>query len=125
MASISWIRVGRAQKPFEPPLSLRVCRTFWSRGRGFLFSPPPPPDQGLLFWYSRPSRWDTAIHMLGVSFSLAVIWLDEKRRVVDRKLARPWQVALVPQKAAQYIIECHPTRLDDFHEGEIIDFIGA
>jgi uncharacterized membrane protein (UPF0127 family) len=63
--------------------------------------------------------------MLGVSFSLAVIWLDEKRRVVDRKLARPWQVALVPQKAAQYIIECHPTRLDDFHEGEIIDFIGA
>lgn len=123
MRSPAWVRVWRGKKPLEPQLSLKVCRTFWARGRGFLFSPPPRLDQGLLFWYHWASRMDTSIHMIGVPFPLAVIWLDENRRVVDRKIARPWQFALVPQKAAQYVIECHPERLDDFAEGELIDFL--
>lgn len=123
MLSLAWVRVGRGKKPLEPQLSLKVCRTFWSRGRGFLLSPQPPLDRGLLFWYPRASRMETSIHMIGVPFPLAVIWLDKNRRVVDRKIARPWQFALVPQKAAQYIIECHPERLGDFAEGELIDFL--
>jgi uncharacterized membrane protein (UPF0127 family) len=125
MHSTAWVKVGRGQKPFNPPLSLKVCRTFWSRGRGFLLSPPPSLDRGLLFWYPQASRLETSLHMIGVSFKLAVIWLDEHRQVVDRKIAHPWQFALVPQKAAQYVIECHPDRFDDFAEGELIDFLVA
>jgi uncharacterized membrane protein (UPF0127 family) len=123
MRSLAWVRVGRDQKPLDPPLSLKVCRTFWARGRGFLLSSPPSADWGLLFWYPQASRLETSIHMIGVSFPLAVIWLDEHRRVVDRKIARPWQFVLVPQKAAQYVIECHPERFDDFTDGELIDFL--
>lgn len=123
MRSPDWVRVGREREPLEPPLSLKVCRTFWSRGRGYLFLPPPSSSVGLLFWYPQASRLGSSIHMLGVSFPLAVIWLDENRRVVDRKIARPWQIALIPQRAAQFIIECHPQRLDDFSEGELIDFL--
>jgi len=61
--------------------------------------------------------------MIGVPFCLAVIWLDSERRVVDRRIARPWQIALVPKKAAQYIIECHPQRIEEFSEGHAFEFL--
>ncbi len=118
-----WVKISKNQTALEPPLSLRVCRNFGSRLRGFLFSPPPSYDQGLLFWYPRPSRLDTAIHMIGVPFPLAVIWLDQDCCVVDKRLARAWQIALIPKKAAQYIIECHPNRLKEFLEGDVIAFV--
>lgn len=119
----TWVKVGRDHKLLDPPLSLRVCRTFGSRLKGFLLSSPPPPERGLLFWYSRPSRMDTAIHMLGVPFPLAVIWLDEHRIVVDKRVARPWQPAIVPERAAQYVIECHPQRFNDFVLGQRYEFL--
>lgn len=119
----AWVKVGHSQKPLNPPLSLRVCRTFGSRLRGFLFSPPPSLDKGLLFCYSRASRFDTGIHMLGVPFPLAVIWLDKGQTVIDKRIARPWQLAIIPKHAAQYVIECHPKRLKDFLEGERVDFL--
>ncbi|MCX8061918.1 MAG: DUF192 domain-containing protein [Anaerolineales bacterium] len=118
-----WVQVRSAQKPIDPPLFLKVCGTFSSRLRGFLFSPPPSFDRGLLFWYSRPSRWDSGIHMLGVPFPLAAIWLDDQRVVIDRRIAHPWQIALIPQKEAQYVIECHPQRLKDFPIGLTLDFL--
>jgi uncharacterized membrane protein (UPF0127 family) len=119
------IKVGRKQQPIDPPLALKICRTFSSRLRGFLFSPPPTLQSGLLFCYSRQSRVDTAIHMVGVPFPLAVIWLDSNRRVVDKRIAQPWQLAIVPSRAAQYVIECHPQREGDFFLGETIDFLEA
>ncbi len=123
MSIDAWIEVGYGQKPLNPPLSLRVCRTFASRLRGFLFSPPPSLDQGLLFCYPRASRLDTGIHMLGVPFPLGVIWLDERQTVIDKRIARPWQIALIPKQAASYVIECHPQRLNDFFEGQRVDFL--
>ncbi|MCS6908748.1 MAG: DUF192 domain-containing protein [Anaerolineales bacterium] len=118
-----WVKLGRNRQPLDPPLSLRVCRSFVMRLRGYLFSAPPTFEQGLLFWYLRPGRWNTAIHMIGVPFPLAVIWLNEAQLIVDKRMALPWQVALVPKRAAQYVIECHPQRLIDFSEGEKLDFL--
>lgn len=120
-----WLQVSFAQKPMDPPLWLKVCRTFVSRLRGFLFSAPPSFERGLLFYFSRASRWDSGIHMLGVPFPLAVIWLDSEQVVVDKRIARPGQIALIPRLPAQYVIECHPQRLNDFPVGISIDFLEA
>ncbi|GAB4475104.1 MAG: hypothetical protein Kow0088_11670 [Anaerolineales bacterium] len=125
MSAATWVKIGRNHTPLDPPLALKVCRTFSSRLRGFLFSSSPTPELGLLFWYSHPSRFDTAIHMIGVPFSLAVIWLDDNRKVIDKRIAQPWQFAIIPKSAAQYVIECHPQRECEFVIGEIIDFLGV
>lgn len=123
MKNGAWVKVGHNQKLLDPPLSLRICSTFGSRLRGFLFTSPPSLGEGLLFEYAYPSRIDTAIHMVGVPFPLAAIWLNSQQRVVDKRIAYPWQIAIIPKQAARYVVECHPQRLDQFIEGERYDFL--
>lgn len=64
------------------------------------------------------SRMDAAIHMLFMNFDICVVWIDDDRTVVDVQLARRWRLAYVPAKAARYVLETHPSRLDDFHVGD-------
>lgn len=64
-----------------------------------------PPDWGLLLVQARPSRLDTAVHMLWMRFDLAIVWLDEDWHVVDVRSARRWQPILVPSSPAKYVLE--------------------
>ncbi|MFZ5810181.1 MAG: DUF192 domain-containing protein [Chloroflexota bacterium] len=120
--SYSWVAVSIQGKPPSPALILRVCQTFTSRLRGYLFSKPPEIERGLLFCYERESRLDAAIHMLGVPFPLGVIWLDKNQRVVDKIRALPWKIAYLPTAGSMYIIECHPHRLSDFEIGDDVQW---
>ncbi len=81
-------------------------------------APPLPPDRGLLFVFPETSRWGTAIHMLGMRYDLAVVWLDPARRVVDVRLARRWRSICVPRAAARYVLELPTPWLEAFHLGD-------
>ncbi len=91
--------------PLTRALWVRPCVSFLCRFRGLMFTPPLPPDQGLLFIFPAASRWGTAIHMFGMRYDLAVVWLDDERRVVDVRLARRWRSICVPRAAARYVLE--------------------
>jgi uncharacterized membrane protein (UPF0127 family) len=80
-------------------------------------------DEGLVLVESRESRMDTSIHMLFVWTDLAVIWLNAEREVVDTVLARAWRPFYAPAKAAQYTIEIHPERLNEFSVGDTVEFL--
>jgi uncharacterized membrane protein (UPF0127 family) len=94
------------------------CDTFWKRGRGLMFRRHLAEDTVYLFIEGRESVAQTAIHMFFVFFPIAVVWLDREKRVVDKKLARPFRPYYAPARPAQYYVEGHPSllarvRIDD------------
>jgi len=85
-----------------------------------MFRRPVGEEEAYLFVLDRPSVLDAAIHMFFVSFPIAVIWLDESRRVIHQVLARPWRPYYAPPKPARYFIEGHPTLLSKVELGDEI-----
>jgi uncharacterized membrane protein (UPF0127 family) len=116
------IHVRNLDIPSQTPLQIQYCESFLCRLRGLTFRRELSPTGGLLLVQNRDSRLDTAIHMLAVSFDLAVIWIDSSMTVVDKVLAKSWRLAYTPKKAAQYILETHPDRLDEFEIGNKVQF---
>jgi len=98
------------------------CDTFWKRGRGLMFRRALPEDEVLLFVERRESVAQTTIHMLFVFFPIAVVWLDGDRRVVDKRLARPFRPYYAPRRPAQYYIEGQPSLLERVSIGDQLEF---
>jgi len=109
-------------RPLVQPVLARYCATFFCRLRGLTFHRPLRTNEGLLLVQKRDARIDSAIHMLGVSFDLAVIWINKRFEVVDVRLARRWRLAYFPQAPARYILELHANRLADFNPGDQVKF---
>jgi uncharacterized membrane protein (UPF0127 family) len=100
----------------------RWCASYWCHFKGLQFATSLPEDQGLLFVTANEGRVHTAIHMLFVFFSIAVVWLDASGQVVDKKLAKPWRLSYAPQAPAQYFIEARPSLLDRVQVGDQLRF---
>ncbi len=119
------ITVENKNNPLPTQLQAKYCDSFLSRLRGLMFRHDLGMDEGLLLVQSRDSRIDASIHMLFVYMDLAVIWINSEKKVVDTLLARSWKLAYAPCEPAQYILEIHPSRLNEFHTGDKVEFIDA
>ncbi|HDN79934.1 MAG TPA: DUF192 domain-containing protein [Chloroflexi bacterium] len=101
---------------------VKICRTFWGKARGLMFRRNLNPGEALVFVNHRSSRMEASIHMLFVFFPIAVVWLDEQGRVVDKTLAKPFRLWYVPSLPARYYIEGHPHLLREVEVGDEISF---
>ena len=101
---------------------VRWCDSFACKLRGLMFRSRLEPGEGLLMVERVASRSGTAIHMLFMAFPIAVVWLDEAFRVVDKTLARPWRLAYLPAQAACYTLEAEPDLLDHVQIGDRLTF---
>jgi len=88
-----------------------------------MFHPPLKEDEAYVFVEGKESRSLTTIHMLFVFFPLTVLWLDSRKRVVDKALARPFYPYYAPSSPAQYYVECHPRTLDRAEIGDELQFL--
>lgn len=102
----------------------RWCGSYACKLRGLMFRRSLEADEGLLLVEDVPSRAAAAIHMLFMVFPIAVIWLDDRFRVVDSALARPWRLAYVPRRPAQYTLEARPELLEQVQIGDELAFEG-
>lgn len=100
-----WIEVRDANSEELILSSVRRCSAFSCRLRGLTFRRGLGEDEGLLLIGQRESRIDTAIHMLFVFFPITVVWLDRANRVVDTKVALPFQPLCVPAARAKDVLE--------------------
>ena len=100
----------------------RWCSSYWCHLRGLQFVTHLPENEGLLFVSSYEGRVHTAIHMMFMFFSIAVVWLDQSGAVVDKKLAKPWRLSYTPKEPAQYFIEANPSLLDRVEIGTRLGF---
>ncbi len=109
----------------EQVLARRVvrCDTVLRRFRGLMFRRPPGEDEIYLFILPQESRLEAAIHMFFVFFPIAVVWLDDDWRVVDRVLARPWRPLYAPRRPARYFLEGPPSLLDRIATGDEIGLV--
>lgn len=104
---------------------VKYCESFLCRLRGLTFRRPITRDEGLLLVFGRDSRLDSSIHMLGVGFDLAVFWINNEMRVVDKTVASAWKPAYFPKSPARYVLEVHASRIDDFELGQSVKFQNA
>ena len=91
-------------------LDVKLCNTFASKLIGLMFS----KRKNLLFEFNNEDYH--AIHMLFVFYPVRVAWINKNKKVVDVKLAYPFQPLLVPKEKAMYVLETHPNfgiRLND------------
>lgn len=102
--------------------SARWCNSFLTKLRGFTFKSTLAEDEGLVLVEKGDSKLNTSIHMLFVNFALGVIWVNDAGEVVDTVLAKPWQLSYAPQTPARYVIEGHPSLLEQVKVGDKITF---
>jgi uncharacterized membrane protein (UPF0127 family) len=98
------------------------CTSFWCHFKGLMLRSHLDEDEGLLFVMGGESIVNTTIHMLFMRMSIAVVWLDSNKQVVDKKFAKPWRLAYAPAKAARYFIEAKPSLLDRVQIGDVLSF---
>jgi uncharacterized membrane protein (UPF0127 family) len=106
-------RTGRA---LATKVTLR--RRAWELALGLMFRLRIKEDEAMVFCLPQSGIREAGVHMLFVRFPVALLWLDEERRVVDKALARPWRRGYRPRKAARYFVEAHPSRLNLVREGD-------
>ena len=117
------IQLENKNQPLAAPLHALYCDSFLCRLRGLMFRSSLAEDAGLLLVETRDSRIDTSIHMLFVFMDLGVVWINSEKIVVDTVLARAWRPAYAPSRPARYILEIHPSRLDEFKVGDHVEFL--
>lgn len=109
-------------RPLSNSIALSLCDTFWSRFRGLMLRPSLHPGEGIILAENSQSVLNATIHMLFMRFDIGLVWLNREHQVVDRKIARQWQLAVAPQAPAAYILEIHPTQLEQFQVGDYVEF---
>ena len=115
----------KATARLKKPPRIKYCESFLCRLRGLTFRTPITRDEGLLLVFGRDSRVDSSIHMLGVSFDLAVFWINTAMKVVDKVVAGGWKPAYISKAPARFVLEVHASRIDDFAVGDTVEFLDA
>ena len=83
---------------------VKLARTHFQRMRGLMFS--RRPEHALILCMPRESRIGSAIHMLFVFYPIDVLFLDAKKRVVDKVLGlKPFSLGYAPKRPARYVVE--------------------
>jgi uncharacterized membrane protein (UPF0127 family) len=116
-----WVRIRNRSQGGKQVVLARWCKSYFCRLRGMSFRLKWPRQRGLLFVCKTESIYLATIHMFGVFFSLGVIWLDSSLRVIDRKLARPFEVHR-PSGPARYFLEGRPSILEGVELGDELEF---
>lgn len=116
------IIVENKSRETEIPAFIKYCDTFLTQLRGFTFRARLSRDEGLLLVGKHDSRLDSSIHMLFVSFDLAVFWINSDLQIVDKVIAKSWRLAYFSNQPARYVLELHPERWGDYEIGDFVQF---
>ena len=116
------ISIENISRRIDGTLQIKFCDTFLSQLRGLTFRSRLSREEGLLLVGKRDSRLDSSIHMLFVSFNLAIVWINSEMKVVDKVLAQSWRPAYFSKQPARYVLEIHPERWGDFEIGDRVRF---
>jgi uncharacterized membrane protein (UPF0127 family) len=119
------IFIQNQNKPVDHPARVKFCDSFFCRLRGLMFRSVLARDDGVLLVIGKDSRTDSSIHMLFMSFDIAVFWINSEMTVVDKVIAKTWRPAYIPAKAARYTLEVHPSRYQDYEVGDKVQFKNA
>jgi uncharacterized membrane protein (UPF0127 family) len=116
------IRIENKRQSLPIPIRAVYCESFLCRLRGLMFQSRLAYEEGLLLVEKHDSRLGTAIHLLFLTLDLAVIWINSMHIVVDTTLAHSWHPIYFSRQPARYVLEIHPSRLNEFKIGDHLEF---
>ncbi len=91
-----------------------------AQARGLRFS-TITDREAYIFPLHSNTRINALVDMLFVFNDLGILWLDHKKKIVDKRCAHPFLFYL-PTHAATYVIELHPKHLKRFTVGQTLNF---
>jgi len=101
---------------------VRIAESFFGRLRGLMFEHRSDFNYALVMPLSQDSRIRASIHMLFVFFPIAVFFVDEKKRVVDKALLKPFALNYTPKKPCRYIIELPQEKFSCAEVGDLLEW---
>jgi len=103
--------------------SARWCESRLCRLRGYQFSKPPKPGEGLLMVMPKESIATTSIHMFFVFFPITAVWINTQGLVTHVELAKPWRPYYASPSPARYVLETTPDFIESVSVGDEVDFV--
>ncbi|MCX8189838.1 MAG: DUF192 domain-containing protein [Candidatus Diapherotrites archaeon] len=101
---------------------VRIADNYFSKMRGLMFEHKKKFDYALVLCLDEESRIKASIHMLFVFFPIAVFFLDSRKKVVDKKLMKPFALNYTPKKPSKYIVELPAEKIDAADIGDILSW---
>lgn len=89
----------RARVRYKGRSIIVPAKKTWSLGPGLMFC--GRESENLLF--DMPGRWE--IHSIFVFFPFLAVWVDEKGKVVDKRLVKPFTLRVKPRRKFAKLIE--------------------
>lgn len=114
------VRIGSAT------ITVEVADSMFSKSKGLMFRRSLGKGEGMLFIFDEETRHP--FWMFGMRFPIDMIWLDNKKRVVDvTEDAKPcWLLCKVhrPATKARYVIEVNSgfARKNKIKKGDKVSF---
>lgn len=96
----------------------KFCTSFFDKLMGLMFKKSINQDFGIILAETSESKINSSIHMLFMNFDISVLWLNKDWIIVDKTLAKKWHLVYVAKDPAQYTIELHESRYNDFSIGD-------
>jgi uncharacterized membrane protein (UPF0127 family) len=116
------VYIKNLSRPDKQDLKVGWCENFLCRFRGLMFKQYFKDFEGLLLVEAGESQFSTSIHMFFMKMDIAAIWINKNYFVVDIVQAYRWKPYYASSKPAQYILETHPDRFNDFQIGDQLIF---
>ena len=74
---------------------------FFSHGIGLMFK--KRETENILFEFSKDGRW--AIHSFFVFFPFVALWTDNRDKIIDVKIVKPWSFHVKPKRKYRKLVE--------------------
>ncbi|MEM4663265.1 MAG: DUF192 domain-containing protein [Candidatus Diapherotrites archaeon] len=99
-----------------------VANKYLSKLKGLMFENKQKFSYALVISLNSESKIKASIHMLFVFFPIAVFFLNKEKRVVDKKVLKPFTLNYTPKQPSKYIIELPAEYIDSAKLGDKLDW---
>ncbi len=88
-------------------IKIKLAKTFLQKALGLMFR--KHFNYCLIFYLEQQSKLKNSIHMLFVFTPILAVFLDDHKKVVDKKVLKPFYLHYTPKKPCSYLLEM-PTK---------------
>lgn len=110
---------SRGKKVME---RVRLAESFFSKMRGLMFERKKNFDYALVMVLESETRARASLHMLFVFFPITVLFVNEKKVVVEKALLKPFQLNYTPKRKCCYVIELPEEKFREFEIGDKLEW---
>lgn len=93
--------------------------------RGLMFAGKKKIDKGICLVMPVKSdvKFGASVTMFFCFYSMEILFVNSKFRVVDKKILKPWRANYTPKNPCMYVIESSVGKFSDVNIGDTINLV--